>query len=272
MTPLTVNGSWIQVVGCPPARVVRDLNDSGAHESSGHGSLIRCDLRKAAALIVEEEEGLCAAPFRRERTAQRGAKAVLMSFRPGRSSSIIRPCIRIEVIVEIILIQRAMETVRTALGGHLHLATGGAVEIRSLIVEADSKFLHAFYGRGYNTRRIASGACRHGATRNRVVAIVAVLIAGDVSAIDHEHILVVRFSGYFAARRHGRQVSDEGVRVSAEVRQGKHEGTGHGPFYGCGGCLHLDCLSGDVDGGRNRTDLQCYVERNDTSDLQPLAG
>src|SRR5436190_23324506 len=63
---------------------------------------------------------------------------------------------------------------------------------------------------------------------------------------------------------------DECVGIAAEVGERKHERTGDGSLYGRRGGLHFNRLSGDINRGGNRTDLQCDIECHDAADLKSL--
>jgi len=100
---------------------------------------------------------------------------------------------------------------------------GGAIEVGGLVVDAHAKLLHALHGRRHHARRVAAGGARGGSARERIVAIIAVLVAGDVATIEREYVLVVRLPGHFTAWRHARLERDERVGVSAQVWQ-RHQG------------------------------------------------
>ena len=274
MTPLTVTGRGIQIVGAPRAAVIRHLNDSGAHEGGGDGALISDDLREAPAFVVKEEVRL----VRRPRAGVSGPpsaapKRCSCVFGAWLVGAVVDPGVGAEVGAEVVLVCRAVKLIRATLGDHLHLAAGGAVEVGGLVIDADAELLDALDRGGDDAGRIAARGSGSGAARERVVAIVAILIARDVAAIEREDILIICFAGDFASGSDAGLQSDKRVGVAAQ-RGEHHEGlAGDGGSSRDGGGLKFGGGADfDIDRGCRGADLEGDVERERATDEDTLSG
>src|SRR5258708_4873332 len=84
------------------------------------------------------------------------------------------------IAAEIEFVERAVDTVRTALGHHLYLASGGVVELRRLVAGSNLEFLDAL-----NWRRNDAG---RSTTRG---APAAITVAWSVGRVTTGHIVAV---------------------------------------------------------------------------------
>src|SRR5204863_5090139 len=101
----------------------------------------------------------------------------------------------------------AVNLVATALGYQLYLSSGGAIEVRGLIVRPDFEFLNTVHGGRHHacwgaaaraaSRRGSRDQDVHKTTRGvareagRVRVLCAVHVAGVVAAVQHEGILIL---------------------------------------------------------------------------------
>src|ERR1700682_6486920 len=67
-------------------------------------------------------------------------------------STVVIPGVRVEVVVQIIFVGRAVPSVGAAARDYLDLGTRGAIEIGCLVGGANLKFLDAIDGCGHHTR------------------------------------------------------------------------------------------------------------------------
>lgn len=165
-----------------------------------------------------------------------------------------------------------MEVVGSALGDHLHLTPGARIEVGSLVVGGYPKLFDAFDGGGDDAGRVAAVEVRVRSAREGVVAVVAVLVGRDIAAIDGENVLIIGFTGHFAARGDTRLEGYEGVGITAEVGKGHQGGPEDGGAgrrrgglkFGSRGCF-------DVDGGGGGTDFESDVEGGGAADKHLLS-
>src|SRR5260370_9361740 len=122
-------------------------------------------MREAAAFIIEEGVSLPAQELRRDRAAHGGAETVSMCGGKRRrlavdQNVVVPPKVgSAHIAAEIILVQRAVNIIRSALGGHLNLAAGSVVELRGLVAGADPELFDALnWRRNYSGSRAARRA------------------------------------------------------------------------------------------------------------------
>src|SRR3954453_8078671 len=106
-----------------------------------------------------------------------------------------------------------MKPVGPALSDHLHLAAAGAIEIGSVIVGPDLELLDALHGSRHDARGTAAGSSAHKTAGRCITRIGPILVAGIISSVELEQVLVYRYAGHLARRRDGRLQNKEGVGV-----------------------------------------------------------
>src|SRR5581483_7626138 len=85
-----------------------------------------------------------------------------------------------------------MHLVGTALGDHLDLASGGAVEVSGVVGCPDAELLDTFSRSRHNTRRCSASGCRSDKPAGRRIgALITIHIAGVWSTVQLICILVV---------------------------------------------------------------------------------
>src|SRR5258705_1589235 len=70
-----------------------------------------------------------------------------------RTASVVVPCVRVEIIVEIIFVGGTVPRIGATARDDLDLSTSGAIEIGCLVGGANLKFLNTVDGRGHHTGR-----------------------------------------------------------------------------------------------------------------------
>src|ERR1019366_2396482 len=131
---------------------IREGEESGAHGRRRHCSLDGGGVGPAEALIIGEEVSLSPQHSRQDGAASRRAKAVVMIVGVWQSVVVIHPGVGVEVVVQIVLVNRAVPGAGAALGDYLHLCARRAVEVGALQGGTDIELLHAIARGRHNTR------------------------------------------------------------------------------------------------------------------------
>ena len=252
---------------------------AGTEKSSGSGALEGDGIGKAHAFIVGEEISLTAPKFGGQGAAERAAKAVAMRTGERRCLSIeqrvvVLPKIcRADIAAEVILVERSVEAIGAALGNHLHLAAGSAVEVGGLVGGAHFELLNAL-NRSWDhaSGRAAGGTGSAIAVARSIGRIGAGHVVAVLPAIQREAILVGGGAADVAGRRDANLQYGERRCIAAQVRQQVQRLIGDGGADGGVEGLQLGadrCL--DFDGGRGRANLERQVECQHLADLHLLS-
>ena len=150
--------------------------------------------------VIEKEVGLAAKNFLRDkRAANRPAITAVMEAGNRNVVEVILPAIGRPVVVFIIFVSRAVPGIGSALGDHLHLGTGGTIEIGGLAGGIYFELLDAILRSGQNARSATHARSAHrwsyailiGNTPSRVAGEAlrvyvhaAVHVVGVVAAIE----------------------------------------------------------------------------------------
>ena len=252
----------VQIVGLINSRAVGNLDHARAQQRRWHILLYRSGVRITKALVVGEEVGLPTRERRQQRSAHCAAETVLVRLRQRRVQQsigrrvVVLPCIGSAYVGgEEVVVERAMELIGSALGDHLDLAAGGAIEIGRLVGDSHLELLNALHRCREHARCRASVAGRIGRVGTRhVVAVVA--------AIELEGALIVLRSGHLSGRGHAYLQDGKRGRVAAQVRYQQQRIAGD---RGANGRIHRLQLrsrrSRDFHRGRSGADFQHHVER-----------
>src|SRR5712671_2192667 len=123
-----------------------------------------------------------------------------------RTASVVVPCVRVEIIVEIIFVGGTVPRIGATARDDLDLGARGAIEIGCLVGSTNLKFLDAIDGRGHHTGgRSADLAADHTASRvsaeaRSVDLHAAVHIIRVLTAIQQERALINYGAGDAAVR------------------------------------------------------------------------
>src|SRR5690242_7277685 len=140
---------------------------------------------------------------------------------------LVLPCVRIPIIIQVVLVHRAVLRVCTTLCYNLNLGTRRAVEVCSLICGVDLKFFQTIRRRGDNARRtgsyastlISNSASRITGESGGVDAHAAIHVVGILAAVKLETALIDDCSGNTSIRANTGLECHEGADVAPKARQ-----------------------------------------------------
>ena len=233
------------------------MKDAISHVRRRDGLLEGYRVIPAESLVVSKEIGLSAQNvLRDDRAATRSAEAVVVITGQRCAAEIVVKRVCVEIIVEIIFVSAAMPGIRAALGDHLNLCAGGAIEVRGLVGGIYLELFNAVERRGHDAGRTAANLIGNDTTgritreARGVDLHAAVHVIRVLAAIEHERALVNDRTGHATIGRDTGLQGYESGCVPANRRQVLQEVAANGVAHrsvqglqlGAVGDRNFDCL------------------------------
>ena len=153
------------------------------------------------------------------------AETVVVVARIREAVEVVLPGVGVQVVVEVVLVCRAVPLVGAALGDDLHLRARGTVEVGALAGDVHLELFHAV-GRGrhdagragcHAVALVGDAAGRITGVAGRVHAHAAVHVVGVLAAVELERALVDHRAGHAAVRADARLQRQEGAGVARDA-------------------------------------------------------